>query len=67
MFWNKRKLMQIGPTAAVDPSLISAIYTKGSVLVIRFSGIGVIELESKDLFDSIETTWAKLAIERNNS
>lgn len=65
MFWKKRKLMQIGPTAAVDPKEITAIYIEDGKLVIRFSGIGVIKLHRNQLHETLVDTYQKLLAAKN--
>lgn len=66
-FFNKievtepaRNLRQIGPTTVIDLNTIKAIYRKDNLLVIRFGGIGYIELYKSDLFYSMEETAKKL-------
>lgn len=59
-FKRKPKLLQIGPTIAVDPKLITAIYRKNGMLTIRFGGIGIIEIEGGELFKTIKETFELL-------
>ena len=65
MFGNKEKayqpkLLLIGTSTAVDPSLITAMYIKDGDLVIRFSGIGYMQVSPFQLFKSVELTFNTL-------
>lgn len=53
-------LLRIGETAAVDPLMITAMYRKDGKLVIRFGGIGIMELTKTDLYKSVQDTFNQL-------
>lgn len=69
MFKQKRnvgadqRMMELGPEAMVDLNQISAVYTKMNCLVIRIGGMGVIELRSDQLHQSIEHVYRAIAKE----
>jgi len=62
LFKRKPKLLQLGPTVAIDPTVVTAIYPKCRALVIRFSGIGVMEVERNDLYRGLSINDAAAMI-----
>lgn len=56
-----QNMMEIGPTAMIDLNEVSAVYKDGFDLTVRIGGMGVIKLSSRQLYDSVEKTYAAMA------
>ncbi len=58
---NPQRIMEIGPSALIDLNQISAVYRKGSSLVIRIGGMGVIDLDESQLYGSASKVYQKIS------
>lgn len=56
-----QNMMELGPTVMVDLNEVSAVYKEGFDLTIRIGGMGVIKLNSRQLFGTVESTYAEMA------
>ncbi|QDJ96290.1 hypothetical protein Xoosp13_103 [Xanthomonas phage Xoo-sp13] len=54
------QLLRIGPCTAIDVTCITAVYKKNGNLIIRFGGIGTIEVPPAELYSTIQLTVEKL-------
>jgi len=56
-----QNMMEIGNAAMIDLNEVSAVYKEGFSLVIRIGGMGVIKLESRQLYQSVDYTYKAIA------